>query len=112
MHFKIISVCFKVFVECNATKIFSPCNYPSDNSDQITNTKLWLKRILLKFQYTEEQSKMCKGELLGFTQTLQHECENKTHSKFGTYVVAIWNDTQIGLNLCNFGRKLYSFHQV
>ena len=62
----------------NAAKLFSPCNYPSDDSDRITNTALWLERILLKFQYIEEESDMCKGELLEFTGTLQHECENKT----------------------------------
>ena len=27
-------------------------------------------------------------------------------------MVAIWNGTQIGLNLCNLGRKLYLIHQV
>ena len=32
-----------------ATNVFSLHNYPSDDSDQITNTELWLKRILLKF---------------------------------------------------------------
>ena len=62
----------------NATKLFSPHNYPSDRNDWITNTKLWLERILLKFQYTEEVSDMCKGELLELTNTFQHECENKT----------------------------------
>ena len=62
----------------NATKVFSPCNYPSNDSGRITNTELWLERILLKFQYMEEESDMCKGEPLEFTETLQHECENKT----------------------------------
>ena len=38
--------------------------------------ELWLERILLRFQYTEEESDMCKGQLLEFTETLQHECEN------------------------------------
>jgi hypothetical protein len=89
----------------NAAKLFSPCNYPSDDSDRITNTALWLERILLKFQYIEEEKDMCKGELLEFTETLQHECENKTIFRLGAYVVAIWNGTQIGLNLCNFGKK-------
>jgi hypothetical protein len=78
IHFKIISACFKVFVECNAPKLFSPHNYPSNDSDRITSTELWLGRILLKFQYTKEESDMCKGELLEFTKTLRHECENKT----------------------------------
>ena len=59
-------------------KLFSPRNYPSDDSDRITNTELWLERILLKYQYTEEEKDMCKGELLEFTETLRHECENKT----------------------------------
>ena len=62
----------------NAAKFFSPRNYPNDDSDQITNTELWLESILLKFQYTEEENDMCKGELLEFTETLRHECENKT----------------------------------
>ena len=54
----------------NAAKLLSPRNYPSDDNDRITNTELWLKRILLKFQYNEEESDMCKGELLKFTETL------------------------------------------
>ena len=78
IHFKISSACSKVFVDSNATKFFSPLNYSNDDSDQITNTELWLKRILLKFQYTKEESDMCKGELLEFTETLQHEFENET----------------------------------
>jgi hypothetical protein len=40
--------------------------------------ELWLKRILMKFEYIEEESDMYKGELLEFTETLRHECENKT----------------------------------
>ena len=62
-----------------ATKLFSPHNYPRIDSDQITNAqipKLWIKRILLKSQYIGEESDMCKGELLEFTETLQYECEN------------------------------------
>ena len=39
---------------------------------------MWPKKVLLKFQYTIEESHMCKIELLEFTETLQHECENKT----------------------------------
>jgi hypothetical protein len=39
--------------------------------------ELWFERILLKFQYTEEESEMSKGELLESTKTFQHECENK-----------------------------------
>ena len=65
---------FQDFPIFNAAKLFSPRNYPSDDSDRITNTELWLKRILLKFQYTEEND-MCKGELVEFTETLRHECE-------------------------------------
>ena len=53
-----------------------------------------------------------KGELLEFTETLWHKCENKTILRFDAYVIAIWNGTQIGLNLCNFGKKKYSLHQV
>ena len=44
----------------NASKFFSPDNYLNNDNDQITNTKLWLKRILLKFQYNEEESDTCK----------------------------------------------------
>ena len=61
----------------NVAKLLSPRNYPSDDSVQVTNIELWLERILLKFQYTEEESNMCKGELLEFTKTLQHECKIK-----------------------------------
>jgi hypothetical protein len=28
-----------------ASKNFNPHDYPSDDSDQLTNTELWLKRI-------------------------------------------------------------------
>jgi hypothetical protein len=59
----------------NATNFFNLHNYSSDDSDRILNTKLWLERILLKFHYTKEENDMCKGELMGFTETLQHECE-------------------------------------
>ena len=62
----------------NATKIFNPSNYPSNDSDWITNIELWPKRILLRFQYTKEESDMCKRELSIFTKTFQHECENET----------------------------------
>ena len=75
----------------NASKFFSPCNYPSDDSDQITNTKSWLNMI--SPQYTEEGSDMCKGELLEFTETPQHDLENKTYLRLDTYVVAVWNGT-------------------
>ena len=33
---------------------------------------------MLKFQYTEEESDMCKREFLEFMETLHYECENKT----------------------------------
>ena len=36
----------------------------------------------------------------------------KQYLRLGAYVVATWNDTQIGLKFYNFGWKLYSFHQV
>ena len=54
----------------DAAKLFSPRNNPSDDNDRITNTEFWLERILLKFQYTKEESNMCNGELLKFTETL------------------------------------------
>ena len=89
----------------NATKLFSSCNYPSNDYDQITNIELWLERILLKFQYIDEEIDICKGELLEFMETLRHECENNFFQAW--YIcVAIWNGTQIGLNLCNFGKKI------
>jgi hypothetical protein len=53
-----------------AAKFFSPRNYPSADSDQITNTALWLEKILLKFQYTEEENDMCKQKFYEFTETL------------------------------------------
>jgi hypothetical protein len=112
IHFKIIKACSKVFVECNASKLFSPYTDLSNGSDQITNTELWLERIFLRFQYTEEESDMCRGELLEITETLQHECENKMIVGAWCIAVAIWNGKRVGLNLCNFGRELYSFHQV
>ena len=62
----------------NKAKIFNLRNYPSDDSDRNTNTDLGLKRTLLRFQFTKEESDMCKRELLEFMLTLQHECENKT----------------------------------
>ena len=56
--------------EFNVAKFFNPRNYPSNDSNRITITKLWFERTLLKFQYNEEESDMCKGELLEFTETL------------------------------------------
>ena len=73
MLWMIVSQTFQYSIQPN---FFCPHNYPSNDSDQITNTELWLKRILLKFQCTEE-SDMCKGELLEFTETFRQECENK-----------------------------------
>ena len=55
----------------NVAKLFNPCNYPSNDSDRITNTELWLERMLLKFQYTREESAMCKEELVEFTESLE-----------------------------------------
>ena len=51
-------------------KKFSPHNYPSDDSDQITNTELWPEKILLKFQYTEEENDICKAKFSKFTESL------------------------------------------
>ena len=99
----------------NATMIFSPPNMifsPSDRSDQITNTELWPKRILLKFQYIAKESDMCKGALSESTKTLRHACENKTIIEVWRVLVAIWSGILIGLNLCSYGKRLYSFHQV
>ena len=48
----------------NKAKIFSSRNYPTDDSDRNTNTESRLKRTLLKFQFTEEESDMWKKELL------------------------------------------------
>jgi hypothetical protein len=42
----------------NATKLFSPRNNPRDDNDQITNTKLWLERILLSFN-TQKKKVTC-----------------------------------------------------
>ena len=36
----------------------------------------------------------------------------KRYLRLGAYVVAIWNDTQIGLNLCNFGKKKNYIHFI
>ena len=69
---------FLDILEFNAVKLFNPRSYPSHDKDQITNTELWFERILSKFQYTEEESDMCKGELFEFMETLWHECENKS----------------------------------
>ena len=54
----------------NGAQLFNPRKYPSNDNDRATNTELWLERILLKFQYIEEGSDMCKGELLEFIETL------------------------------------------
>ena len=64
------------------------------------------------FQYTKEESDMCKGEFLEFTEHVNMSMRTKRYLRLDAYVVAIWNVTQISLNLCNFGRKLYTFHQV
>ena len=57
----------------NASKILNPHKYPRDDSDRVTNTKLGPKRILLKFQYIDKESDMCKEELLELMKILQHE---------------------------------------
>ena len=49
----------------STTNLFNPRNYPNDDNDQITNTKLWLERILMRFHYTKEESDMCKQKTLG-----------------------------------------------
>ena len=59
------------------------------------------------WSYIEEESDMCKRRLLEFTETLPHERENKTEWNLDAYVVAIWNGTQIGLNLCNVGKPIF-----
>ena len=61
----------------NATKLFGPHIYPSNDIDRITNIEFWLEWILWKFQSTQEESGMCKGELLKFMRIFRHECENK-----------------------------------
>ena len=84
----------------------------SDDGDQTTNTEPWLERILLKFQYTTKENNMCKEELLELMETHRHECGTRRYLRLGMYVVAVWSSIQIGLNLCNFGKRLYSFHQA
>ena len=61
-----------MFVECNVGKLSSPHNYSSNDSDRITNTKLWLERILVKFNTLKK-----KVTFVEFMETLKHECENK-----------------------------------
>ena len=36
----------------------------------------------------------------------------KQYLMLGVYVLAVWSGIQLGLNLCNFGKRVYSFHQV
>ena len=97
----------------NAANFFNLHNYSSDDSDQILDTKLWLERILLNFQYIDEESDMCVREnswnlLIHFNMSSRLE----RYLRLGACVVAIWNGTHIGLDLYNFGTNLYSFHQV
>ena len=62
----------------NATKLCNHRHYPSDDVDQTTSTEPWLKRILLKFQYTTKVNGIYKEILSEFMKIHQHECENKT----------------------------------
>ena len=51
------------FSDCpilNVTNHIIPCHYLSDDSERITNTEIRLERILLKLQYTIEESNMCE----------------------------------------------------
>jgi hypothetical protein len=82
IHFKIISVCSKVFVKCKATILSNPHNYPSNDSGRITNTELQLERILLKFHYIEEEHDMCKGQLKHVDMSVR----TKRYLRFGAYV--------------------------
>ena len=72
-----LSECFLDLPIYNAAKFYNLVIISYD-SDRITNTEMCLTRVLLEFQYTEEESDMCKGELLEFMERLRHECENKT----------------------------------
>ena len=67
---------------------------------------MWLKRILLKFQYTKEESDMCRGELLGFMDTLWHECENKTIFEARCICSSNLEWLTNWPNLHNFGKKI------
>ena len=83
----------------------------ANDSDQITNTKLWLERIMLKFQSTEEEYDMCK-ENYDLWKHFDMSVRANRYLRLGAYVVAFWNGTRIGMHLCNFGKKLCSFHQI
>jgi len=54
--------CFPGLPIFNATKFLSPRNYPSDDSDQIYEKipKNVAQKMLLKIQYIEEESGMCR----------------------------------------------------
>ena len=47
-----------------------------------------LKKIVLKFQYIEEESDMCNEEFLEFTETLDMSVRTNQNLKIGPYVVA------------------------
>ena len=62
----------------NATKFLNPRHHLSDDGDHITDIELWLKIILLKFQYNVKENEMCKGEILKSTPPCKEE--PKTHN--------------------------------
>jgi hypothetical protein len=62
----------------NASKLFSPKYYPSDEEIRITMSEQWLERLIVKFGLTVVESDASRAELLEFVETLRHECENKS----------------------------------
>ena len=62
----------------NASKLFSPKYYPSDEEVRITMSEQWLERLIIKFRFTAVESDASRAKLLEFVETLRHECENKS----------------------------------
>ena len=88
-------IVFQTFnIQCDQT--FQPSNYPNDVSDRIINTELWLERILLKFQYTEEGVTCVRENSWNLWKHFDMSVRTKCYLRLGAYVATIWNGTQIG----------------
>ena len=62
----------------NASKLFSPKYYPSDEEIHITVSKWWLESLIMKFGSTVVECDASRAYLFDFVETTRHECENKS----------------------------------
>ena len=64
---------FYVLLVFNASKLFNPKNYPSDEVC-ITILEQWLEKLNIKFRLMTIESNASRAKLVKFVETLRHEC--------------------------------------